>query len=61
MGFFGRIREGLSRTTKQIVERFDEIVRVADAPDRRSRAIDIETVDALEELLSESKNVAWYQ
>jgi fused signal recognition particle receptor len=51
MGFFGRIREGLSRTTKQIVDRFDEIVRVADAPDRRSRPIDVETIDALEELL----------
>ena len=51
MGFFGRIREGLSRTTKQIVGRFDEIVRIADAPDKRSRPVDVETVDALEELL----------
>src|SRR3954468_11558657 len=51
MGFFGRIREGLSRTTKQIVERFDEIVSLADAPEKRSRPIDVETVDALEELL----------
>ena len=51
MGFLGRIREGLSRTTQQIVERFDDIVRRADAPERRSRAIDVETVDALEELL----------
>jgi len=51
MGFLGRIREGLSRTTQQIVERFDDIVRHADAPERRSRAIDVETVEALEELL----------
>ena len=51
MGFFGRIREGLSRTTKQIVGRFDEIVRLADAPEKRSRPIDVDTVDALEELL----------
>ena len=51
MGFFGRIREGLSRTTKQIVGRFDEIVRTADAPDKRSRPVDVETVEALEELL----------
>jgi len=51
MGFLGRIREGLSRTTQQIVERFDDIVRRADAPERRSRPIDVETVDALEELL----------
>src|SRR6185295_3823508 len=51
MGFFDRLREGLSRTTQQIVERFDEIVRVADAPEQRSRPIDVETVEALEELL----------
>ncbi len=51
MGFFGRIKEGLARTTQQIVVRFDEIVSLADAPERRSRPIDIETVDALEELL----------
>ena len=51
MGFLGRIREGLARTTQQIVERFDDIVRRADAPERRSRPVDVETVDALEELL----------
>jgi fused signal recognition particle receptor len=51
MGFFGRIREGLSRTTKQIVDRFDEIVRAADTPEKRSRPVDVETVEALEELL----------
>ena len=51
MGFFGRIREGLSRTKKEIVGRFDDIVRRADAPDRRSHPVDVETVDALEELL----------
>ena len=51
MGFFGRIREGLSRTTKQIASRFDEIVGIADAPEQRSRPIDVETVEALEELL----------
>ena len=51
MGLLGRIREGLSRTTKQIVERFDDIVRLADAPERRSRPVDVETIDALEELL----------
>ncbi len=51
MGFIGKIRESLSRTTQQIVGRFDEIVRAADAPERRSRPIEVETVDALEELL----------
>jgi fused signal recognition particle receptor len=47
----GRIRESLARTKQQIVERFDEIVRAADAPERRSRPIGVETIDALEELL----------
>ena len=51
MALFGRIRDSLSRTKKQIVERFEDIVRRADAPERRSRPIDVETVDALEELL----------
>ena len=46
-----RIREGLTRTKQQIVERFDEIVRRADAPEQRSRPIDVETIEALEELL----------
>jgi fused signal recognition particle receptor len=51
MGFFGRIKEGLARTKQQIVERFDEIVGAADAPEQRSRPIDVETIEALEELL----------
>src|SRR5215471_10757578 len=51
MGLFGRIKEGLSRTKQQIVDRFDEIVRTADAPAKRSRAVDVDTVEALEELL----------
>ena len=51
MGVLGRIRESLSRTKQQIVERFDEIVRLADAPERRSHPIDVDTIDALEELL----------
>jgi len=51
MSFFGKIRDSLSRTKQQIVERFDDIVRLADAPERRSRPVDVETVEALEELL----------
>ena len=51
MGIFGRIRESLSRTKEQIIGRFDEVVRRADAPDRRSRAIDVDTIEALEEIL----------
>jgi fused signal recognition particle receptor len=51
VSFLGRLREGLARTKQQIVERFDEIVRLGDAPEHRARAVDVETVDALEELL----------
>jgi fused signal recognition particle receptor len=51
VSFLGRIRESLSRTTQQIAERFDALVRVADEPGRRSRPIDVETAEALEELL----------
>jgi fused signal recognition particle receptor len=51
MGFLGRLRDSLTRTKQQLVERFDEIVTRADAPDRRSRPVDIETAEALEELL----------
>ena len=51
MGFFGRIRESLSRTKQQIVQRFDDIVRRADDDEHRTRPVDVETIDALEELL----------
>jgi fused signal recognition particle receptor len=51
VSLLGRLREGLSRTKEQIVGRFDDIVRRADAPERRSRAIDVGTIEALEELL----------
>jgi fused signal recognition particle receptor len=51
VSFLGRIKESLARTKQQIVERFDDIVRLADEPERRSRPIDVETVEALEELL----------
>jgi fused signal recognition particle receptor len=51
VSLLGRLREGLSRTKQQIVERFDDIVRLADAPERGSRAIDVATIEALEELL----------
>jgi fused signal recognition particle receptor len=51
MSFLGRIRDSLHRTTQEIVQQFDEIVRGADAPEKRSRSLDVDTLDALEELL----------
>ena len=51
MGFFDRLRDGLSRTKQQLVGRFDEIVRRADDEIEQARPIDVDTVEALEELL----------
>jgi fused signal recognition particle receptor len=51
MGFFDKIRTSLTRTTQQFVERFDDIVRRADEPSQRSRPVDVETMEALEEAL----------
>lgn len=51
MGFFDRIRDSLARTKQQFVERFDEAVRRADDPEHRSRPVDLETIEALEEAL----------
>ena len=51
MTILGRIKEGLARTKRQIVDRFEDIVGRADEPARRSRPVDIETLEALEELL----------
>jgi fused signal recognition particle receptor len=51
MGFFDKIKQSLTRTKEQFVERFDEIVRSADEPEQRSRPVDVETIEALEEAL----------
>ena len=51
MGFFDRIRQGLSKTTQQIVQRFDEIVSQTETFERKGRPIDVDTIEALEELL----------
>jgi len=51
MGLLGRVREGLRRTAQQLLGRFDEIARRADAPERRTAKVDAETAGALEELL----------
>ena len=51
MGFFERIKQSLTRTTQQFVDRFDDAVKRADDPDQRSRPVDVETIDALEEAL----------
>jgi fused signal recognition particle receptor len=51
LGFLDRLKEGLARTKQQIVGRFEAIVQQADDREHRSRPIDVETIEALEELL----------
>jgi fused signal recognition particle receptor len=51
LGFFDRIKQSLTRTKEQFVERFEEVVKRADEPAKRSQPIDVETIEALEEAL----------
>ena len=51
MALLDRLRDGLSRTKREIVDRFDEIVRRADAQRPGAGETDVDTVEALEELL----------
>lgn len=51
MGFFDKIKQSLTRTKEQFVDRFEEVVRRADEPAKRTQPIDIETIEALEEAL----------
>lgn len=51
MGFFDRIKQSLTRTTEQFVERFDEVARSADEAGKSSRPVALDTLDALEEAL----------
>ena len=46
MGFFDRLREGLTRTKEQLLGRFDEIVERADAqPEARAATRRVTTHD----------------
>jgi fused signal recognition particle receptor len=51
MGFFDKIKQSLTRTKQQFTERFEDVVKRADAGGERTRAIDVDTVEALEEAL----------
>src|SRR5689334_9933757 len=51
MGFFDKIKQSLARTKQQFVERFEEVVKQADEPEKRTRPVDVETIEALEEAL----------
>ena len=51
MGFLDKLRDGLTRTKQQIISRFEEIVEQADTAEQRTRPVNVETIEALEELL----------
>lgn len=51
MGLFDKLKQGLQRTTQQLVEKFEDLVLRADSADARSRDVDAETAEALEEVL----------
>ena len=54
MGIFDRLKQGLQKTSQQLKERLDkldEMVGLAPVSEVRAREIEIETADALEEIL----------
>lgn len=51
MGLFDKLRQGLQRTAQQLVGRFDDLVRLADTAEARMRDVDVDTAEALEEIL----------
>jgi fused signal recognition particle receptor len=51
MGFFDKIKQSLARTKEQFSGRFEEAVKRADTGDARAQAIDLDTIEALEEAL----------
>jgi fused signal recognition particle receptor len=54
MGLFDKLKQGLQKTSQQLkdrLDRLDEMVGLAPATEPRSREIDVDTADALEELL----------
>ena len=54
MGLFDKLKQGLQRTSQQLKDRLDqldEMVGLAPATEARAREIDVETADALEEIL----------
>ena len=54
MGLFDKLKQGLQKTSQQLKERLDrldEMVGLGGAPDARTREIDVDTADNLEEIL----------
>jgi fused signal recognition particle receptor len=51
MGLFDKLKQGLQRTTQNLVDRFEDLVGRADSGEGRTREIDVETAESLEEIL----------
>ena len=54
MGLFDKLKQGLQKTTQQLKEsldRLDEMVGLSGPAAERTREIDVDTADALEEIL----------
>jgi fused signal recognition particle receptor len=51
MGLFDRLKAGLTRTAQQFTAQFEALVERVDTPEERTRAVDVDTLEALEELL----------
>jgi fused signal recognition particle receptor len=54
MGLFDKLKQGLQKTSQQLKERLDrldEMVGLADPAESRTREIDVDTADNLEEIL----------
>jgi len=51
MGLFDKLKQGLQRTAQQFAQRFEALAELVDAPEQRTRELDVETLEALEELL----------
>jgi fused signal recognition particle receptor len=54
MGLFDKLKQGLQKTSQQLKDRLDkldEMVGLAPVSEARSKEIDVETADALEEIL----------
>jgi len=54
MGLFDKLKQGLQKTTQQLkdgLDRLDEMVGLANTPEAPSRQIDVDTAEALEEIL----------
>jgi fused signal recognition particle receptor len=54
MGIFDKLKQGLQKTSQQLkdrLDRLDEMVGLGAAPDGRTREIDVDTAETLEEIL----------